>query len=191
MRDTALALRKEHAVVRHEIYKYAVVHTGNRDKSSNAQANAKHQSSNNMAKQLFSRIPANVLHEKGLQRQIGVGTLVSSQERRALAVPLINRLSAAGQPLVNRGSTADFVPPSVYIGFRLFVLPKRHPGQCLRFAGKKKDGCLLAGPTRRRPVLPCPVRPRCHSVRRPDPTGPKCVRFLDSTGSSSANKSSH
>ena len=35
--------------------------------------------------------PGHALHEKGLQRQIGVGTLVSSQERRALAVPLINR----------------------------------------------------------------------------------------------------
>ena len=45
------------------------------------------------------------MHEKGLQIQKGVGTLVSSQERRALAVPLINRLSTAGQPRVNRGST--------------------------------------------------------------------------------------
>ena len=58
-------------------------------------------------------IPGHALHEKGLQRQIGVSTLVSSQERRALAIPLINRLSTAGQPLVNRRSTADFVPPSV------------------------------------------------------------------------------
>ena len=56
MRDTAVVLRKKHAVVRHEIDKYAVVHTSNRDKSLNAQANAKHQSSNNMAKGLVSRI---------------------------------------------------------------------------------------------------------------------------------------
>ena len=35
--------------------------------------------------------PGHALHEEGLQRQIGVGTLVSSQERRALLVPLINR----------------------------------------------------------------------------------------------------
>ena len=49
-------LRKKHAVVRHEVYKYAVVHTSNRDKPFNAQANAKHQSSNNMAKGLLSRI---------------------------------------------------------------------------------------------------------------------------------------
>ena len=39
----------------------------------------------------FLHIPGHALHEKGLQRQIGDGTLVSSQERRALAVPLINR----------------------------------------------------------------------------------------------------
>ena len=31
------------------------------------------------------------LHEKGLQNQKSVGPLVSSQERRALLVPVINR----------------------------------------------------------------------------------------------------
>ena len=36
------------------------------------------------------RFPGHALHEKGFKRQIGVGTLVSSQERRALAVPLVN-----------------------------------------------------------------------------------------------------
>ena len=47
-------------------------------------------------------IPGHALHEKGLQRQISVGTLVSSQERRALAVPLINRSSTELRPQVNR-----------------------------------------------------------------------------------------
>ena len=47
-------------------------------------------------------IPGHALHEKGLQRQIDVGTLVNSQQRRALAVPRLNRWSTAGQPLVNR-----------------------------------------------------------------------------------------
>ena len=46
--------------------------------------------------------PGHALHEKGLQRQIGVGTLVNSQQRRALAVPVTNRWSTAGHPLVNR-----------------------------------------------------------------------------------------
>ena len=36
-------------------------------------------------------IPGHALHEKGLQRQIGVGTLVSSQEQIGLLVALINR----------------------------------------------------------------------------------------------------
>ena len=48
------------------------------------------------------RILRHPLHEEGLQRQIGVGTLVSSQERKPLFVSL-----------VKRWSTADFVPPSV------------------------------------------------------------------------------
>ena len=49
------------------------------------------------------------MHEKGLQRQIGFVTLVSCQERRALFVPLINRWS-----------TADFVPPSVFLEHALY-----------------------------------------------------------------------
>ena len=40
--------------------------------------------------QLLGDIPGHALHEKGLQRQ-GDGPLVSSQEERALLVPLINR----------------------------------------------------------------------------------------------------
>ena len=47
-------------------------------------------------------IPGHALHEEGLHRQIGVGTLVSSQEQRALIVLLINRWSTACQPLVKR-----------------------------------------------------------------------------------------
>ena len=39
-----------------------------------------------------TRIPGHALHEKGLQKQIGsVGTLVSSQERRAPVVPRIQQ----------------------------------------------------------------------------------------------------
>ena len=49
--------------------------------------------------------------------------LVSSQERRARSVPRVNRLR------INCGSNAGFVPPPVYIAFRLFVLLKRRSGQ--------------------------------------------------------------
>ena len=149
---------------------------------------------------------------------------------------------------MNRLSTAGFVPPSVYIGFRLFVLLGRRSGDvssmlwrmrrrlfprrtvllansparprpatppcaptrpargmsgfwarqvryeldcsCFRkdvqdsvldLLEGKREGYLRAGSTQRRPVLPCPASPRCPAVRRPDPTGPWCVRVLDST----------
>ena len=53
------------------------------------------------------------LHDKGFWRQTGVGTLVSSPEQKALLVPLITC-----------GSTAGFVPPSVYEGISSFVFRK-------------------------------------------------------------------
>ena len=84
--------------------------------------------------------------------------------------PLINRGSTAGQPRVNRGSTADFVPPSVYIRFRLFVLPKRRPGQCLRFA-RGQEGGLSPGridPTASRRTQPRTPSPPRRAPPRPD-----------------------
>ena len=45
-------------------------------------------------------VPGHALHDKGLQKQKGVGPLVSSQEHRALPVPVTNRLSSGCQPLV-------------------------------------------------------------------------------------------
>ena len=63
------------------------------------------------------QIPGHAVHEKGLQRRKGIVPLVGGQEQSALPVPVI--------PLINRWPTADFVPPSVYIGFRLFVLLER------------------------------------------------------------------
>ena len=36
-------------------------------------------------------IPGHALHEKGLQSQLGVGTMISNEERRAAVVPQINR----------------------------------------------------------------------------------------------------
>ena len=56
-----------------------------------------------------SVFPGHALHEKGSQRQIGVGTLASSQERRSAVVPRINRLSTDYQPRVNRGFCSSIV----------------------------------------------------------------------------------
>ena len=106
---------------------------------------------------LFS--PGYALHEKGLQRQISVGTLASSQERRALLVPRINRWSTAG-----------FVPPSVYIRFPLFVLPKSPP-QHLPLVRQSVRGTVLSWANRSvgvpfRSALPSPPLRR---ARSPDP----------------------
>ena len=46
--------------------------------------------------------PGHTLHERGLPKQIGVGPLVSSQERRTAVVPRINRLSTGFQKRVER-----------------------------------------------------------------------------------------
>ena len=56
----------------------------------------------NLISRSYAFIPGHALHEKGLQRQKGVGPLVGSQERRALLVPVINRLQTGYKPLVNR-----------------------------------------------------------------------------------------
>ena len=53
-----------------------------------------------------SAVPGHALHEKVLQRQKGVGTLVRSQVRRAAVVPRINSLSTGCQPWVNLGSAS-------------------------------------------------------------------------------------
>ena len=49
-----------------------------------------------------ARFPGHALHEKGLQRQKCVGSLVRSQEQIALFVLSINRLSTANKPVVNQ-----------------------------------------------------------------------------------------
>ena len=65
---------------------------------------------------------------------------------------------------------------------RLFVLSKRRSEQCSRFAGGQ-EGRIVSGPDRPNgvPSYPSPTPPRRPAVRRPDPTGPWCVRVLNST----------
>ena len=99
------------------------------------------------------------MHEKSLHRQIGVGTLACTQEQRALLVPLINRLSAAG-----------FVPPSVYIRFPLFVIPKRRPQQLSLIRQSVRGRVSWAnGPV---------GGPFCPALRYPPPRRARNPRFL-------------
>ena len=62
---------------------------------------------------MTKQIRRHALHEKALQRQKGVGTMVSSQEQTALLVPPINRRRTADEPLMDRGSNAGFDISSV------------------------------------------------------------------------------
>ena len=112
------------------------------------------------------RIPGHALHEKGSQRQKGVGSLVSSQERRALLVPVTNRLS-----------TGDFVPA---FGLHRISLV-RASGETFRrrvfdaLEGTRKD-CPLGEQFCWHTVLPAPRR---HAAVRPDATRLWYVRVLD------------
>ena len=86
-----------------------------------------------------------------VQRQMSVGTLVGSRERRALFVTRMNRWQTAGQPLF-------FVPPPVYIGFPLFVLAKINSDKLFTVPWRARG-------TGRRKGLWLPGRRKCqHSV---------------------------
>ena len=64
------------------------------------------------------QVPGYALHEKK----------VTKRNRRRYTGQQPGGKSAsrpADKPVINRGSNADFVPPSVYIRFRLFVLLER------------------------------------------------------------------
>ena len=109
-------------------------------------------------------VPGHALHEKGLQRQICVGTLLSNQERRAAVVLLVDRWLCS---------------PSGLQGFRLFVLPETRSGGLSTIVWKVR-GTVVSwadGPVGV-PCCPSPPRP---AVRHPDPTRPWYVRVLDST----------
>ena len=116
-------------------------------------------------------IPGHALHEKGLQRQIADGTLVSSKERRALLVPRINRGQTADEPRFKWWSTAGFVPPLIYIGFPLFVLAKSRSEQLFTVPWRA-IGTVGSRADRNVGTLFCPASPRL-AVRcapcRPDP----------------------
>ena len=107
------------------------------------------------------------LREKGLQRQKGVDPMVSSQEVRALLVPV-----------VTRSLTARCVPLSVYIAKRLFVRLERSSGVASSMPWGSRNACFLGELFCRHPVLPgpAPLPVRLGSNR------PWYVRVLDSTG---------
>ena len=100
-------------------------------------------------------IPRHALHEKGLHRQIRIGTLVSSKDRRAADVPRVNRLSTAG-----------FVLASLYMGFRLFVFPTSCAGH-LSSMLLKANRTVVPWSNRPIGVQSCPAPP--------GPAAPPCL----------------
>ena len=76
---------------------------------------------------IFLVIPGHALHEKRLQRHIGVVTLVNSQQR-----------CPAAEPVMNRWSTGHFIPPPVYKRFPVLVLAKRRSKQL--FTPRRRAG---------------------------------------------------
>ena len=68
------------------------------------------------------------------------------------------------------------------IKITLCVLSKYVQKSVFDSLGGKREFCLRAGSTQRRPVLPSHAPRSLSAVRRPDPPSPWCVRVLDSTG---------
>ena len=123
-------------------------------------------------------IPVQDLHEKGPQRQQGLGTMVNSQQRRALEVPMINRGKTTDQLVVNRTlSSLSCLDRISYFraGERTFrtVFYSALEGQRWLLASKATE---LSAPcsAQRRPATPS-------ALRRADPICPLCVRILNST----------
>ena len=83
---------------------------------------------------------------------------------------------------MNRWSTAGFVPPSVYIGFRSFVLLGRRSSDVSSMLWKVRRR-LVSWTNNPVGTQSCPTPPR-HPALRPDPTRPWYVRVLDLTGAS-------
>ena len=112
--------------------------------------------------------PEHALHEKGLQRQLGVGTLVSNQGRRALVVPRVNRWFCS----------------SVGLHRNSFVRASRDTPRRVFFDCREVSGTVASWANRLVGVPSCPSPPRRRpAVRRPAPIRPWYVRVLDSRGS--------
>ena len=130
---------------------------------------------------MLENVTGHALHKKSLQRQIGVGTLVRSQERRAAVrrpanKPVINRLSTGCQQRV------FLIHRFTYVGVSSLVLPRGREGQ-LSTMPRRSKGTVVLWANRPVGVPSYPAPPRRSTVRRPAPTRPLYVQVFGSTGS--------
>ena len=105
---------------------------------------------------------------------------LSSQERRALLAPLINRSPTGCQPLANRSSTSRwFLDPVFTWDFRASCLRRIVQDSCFRCPGEQ-DGRL--SPWRIVPQLswahlPVAIQPRPAAPRRAPPLSARAARL--------------
>ena len=128
-------------------------------------------------KRAYTFVPGHALHEKSSQKQRCDGPLVSSQDERALLVPLINLVYTADKPVVNRGFCFS-------VGLHKISLVCASGGTFGRrifdALQNTREACPLGEQFSWHPVLPDAAR---HPAVRPDPTRPWYVWVLDSTNS--------
>ena len=86
----------------------------------------------------------------------------------------------ADKLFISRWLNGYHVPPSVYIGFVLFVLPAKRSGQLSTMLRKAK-GTVLLWANRPVGILSYPAPPSGSAVRRPAPICPLYIRILGST----------
>ena len=111
--------------------------------------------------------------KKGLQRQKGAVTLVSSQKQRVLLVPVINRLSTARRSLCSSND------------LHRISLVRAREEMFRRFVFDALEGKRTIMSCANKPVGVPSFRDSCAQLLRrapPDSTHSWCVRVLDSTG---------
>ena len=109
-----------------------------------------------------SFFPGRALHEKMIQRQIGAGTLVSSQNEEQPS----SRGQAGYQLVVNRPLCSSIGLHGISF---VHAFGKSFRTAVLDALEGKRAGRLLGEPRCRRPILPCPAPPLCRAPPCPDP----------------------
>ena len=113
---------------------------------------------------LESSIPKHALHEKSCRDKYATVHWPAAKQKSASR--------PADNPRINRWSNMGYVPPSVWMGFPLFVLPKRGPRR-VAFDSPERQRTVLSWANRSVGVPLCsapaiPAIPPC-AQPRPDP----------------------
>ena len=128
---------------------------------------------------VYPGFPGHALHENGLQIQEASVHWSAAKNKERFS----SRGYTAYQPRINRGSTAHFVPPCVYMGFRLFVLLEKRSSDVSSnpsIPWKVQRTCVSCANSSVG-TQSCPTPPGRPAGRR-DPTRLWYVRVWDSTG---------